>query len=720
MALSGLGGNANVELYSNFGTKITSSTLSDISAESIIQSLTTGTYYVRVFAAGASSATNYDLSLAFTADPTDNAGNTTATARNINPLSPTASNYSDFVNTVDPNDYYRFDLTSDALINILLAPETANADLQLLNSNGTSIISSNQTGTTVDSILRSLNAGTYYIRVFPSSGEVTNYDLSISAEAIGADIAGNIRSTAKNIGTLKFSQDFSDFVGTIDTRDVYKFTLSNNSVFNLTLNGLIANADVELLNSGGTVLLSSTNTGNADESISTDLTAGTYYVQIRQISPAESFYNLNLFAEPKTEMLEIISGSDSPAPKNLIAVGNTLYFTANDGSNGVQLWQSDGTTNTRLTGINPGGFNPANLTAVSSNLLFTANDGTNGAELWMYDGSSAQMVANINTSGNSDPTNLTAVGSKLFFSANDGINGRELWVYDGSTVRLVQDVYSGTNSSNPSNFTAFNGKLYFTATNSTNGTELWSSDGTSATMVADIRSGGLSSSPSQLTVAGNTLYFRANNGTNGVELWKSDGTTGGTSLVKDITPPGTSGFGPDQLIAVGSNLFFVTDSNNDFQFELWKSNGAVSGTMLVKSNPSAATNIGLGAFNLTTVGNTLYFTTYDTATGLELWKSDGTDAGTNLVKDIWEGADPNNSIPTSLVNFGGTLYFVASEPENGTEVWSSDGTDAGTQRVSDINSGAGNANPTQLTVVGDKLFFTATNGTDGTELWVIG
>ncbi|MBF2069258.1 ELWxxDGT repeat protein [Fischerella thermalis] len=720
VSLDGLGGNANIELYDQLGSKIASSTLIGISPESIIKSLASGTYYVRVFPGGSGGDTNYHLSFSFTADPVDNAGNTINDARDINPLSSTPSTFSDFVNSADPNDYYRFDLTSDALVDILLTPETANANLQLLDSSGTSIISSTLTSTTPDSIIRSLIAGTYYIRVYPASNsQTTNYNLSVSAQTIGADIAGNARSTAKDIGTLNGSRDFSDFVGTIDTRDVYKFTLSNNSVFNLTLSGLIANADVELLNSSGTVLLSSTNTGNADESINTDLVAGTYYVRIKQITPAETFYNLNLFAGPKTQMLEIVSGSGSPDPKNLTAVGNTLYFTANDGSNGVQLWRSDGTTNTRLTGINPSGFNPANLTAVGSNLFFTANDGTNGTELWMYDGSSVQMVANINTSGNSDPTNLTAVGSKLFFSANDGINGRELWVYDNGTVSLVQDIYVGTNSSNPSNFTAFSGKLYFTATNSTNGIELWSSDGTSATMVADIRSGGFSSSPSKLTVVGNTLYFRANNGSNGAELWKSDGTTGGTSLVKDITP-GTSGFGPDNLIAVGNTLFFVTDSNNDFQQELWKSDGTASGTVLVKSNLSAAPNIGLGAFNLAAVGNTLYFTTYDTATGLELWKSDGTDAGTSLVRDIWEGADPNSSIPTSLVNFGGTLYFVASEPENGTEVWSSDGTDAGTQRVSDINPAAGDANPTQLTVVGNKLFFTATNGINGTELWVIG
>ena len=40
---------------------------------------------------------------------------------------------------------------------------------------------------------------------------------------------------------------------------------------------------------------------------------------------------------------DIYSGSSSSAPNYLTAVGNTLYFEANDGTNGDELWKSDGT-----------------------------------------------------------------------------------------------------------------------------------------------------------------------------------------------------------------------------------------------------------------------------------------------------------------------------------------------------------------------------------------
>lgn len=76
LTLNGLVGNANVELYNNSGTVITSSTQADTNSESISRVLTSGTYYVRVFPSGSGGATNYNLDLSFSADPADNAGNT--------------------------------------------------------------------------------------------------------------------------------------------------------------------------------------------------------------------------------------------------------------------------------------------------------------------------------------------------------------------------------------------------------------------------------------------------------------------------------------------------------------------------------------------------------------------------------------------------------------------------------------------------------------------
>ncbi len=83
-----------------------------------------------------------------------------------------------------------------------------------------------------------------------------------------------------------------------------------------------------------------------------------------------------------------------------------LYFLANNGTHGNELWKWDGSTATRLTDINPGGGDsePNNLTVFSGNpgglaLYFEANDSTYGEELWRQSGAAAEPPQPVPTLG---------------------------------------------------------------------------------------------------------------------------------------------------------------------------------------------------------------------------------------------------------------------------------------------------------------------------------
>jgi len=104
-------------------------------------------------------------------------------------------------------------------------------------------------------------------------------------------------SAAFNVGELEGVANYSDFVGSSDTNDYYRFTLNSASSFSLLLSGLNADADVQLLNSSGSVITSSTAGGAASERISRSLTAGMYYVRVYQFS-GNTNYNLTLNATP--------------------------------------------------------------------------------------------------------------------------------------------------------------------------------------------------------------------------------------------------------------------------------------------------------------------------------------------------------------------------------------------------------------------------------------
>ncbi len=209
---------------------------------------------------------------------------------------------------------------------------------------------------------------------------------------------------------------------------------------------------------------------------------------------------------------------------SLTAVGSTLFFSANDGVNGYELWKSDGTAagTVLVRNISAGsrGSYLGFLTAVGSTLFFSAE----GDELWKSGGAAGTVLVKDIRPGSSSLGNLTAVGNTLFFTANNGVNGKELWKSDGTEAGtvLVKDIRPGPSGSYPVPLvTAVGNTLFFTANDGVNGVELWKSDGTAAgtVLVADIRPGSSGSFPGSPGVVGNTLFFTANNGVNGKELW---------------------------------------------------------------------------------------------------------------------------------------------------------------------------------------------------------
>ena len=167
-------------------------------------------------------------------------------------------------------------------------------------------------------------------------------------------------------------------------------------------------------------------------------------------------------------------------------------------------------------------------------IFFSADDGAAGRELWTTGGSAATTarLKDIFTgAGSSEPSELLAFDGKLFFRACDAAAGCELWTSDGTLAgtQRFKDILPGTGSGNPSHLVAVGDDLYFSACDDATGCELWVSDGTAARTrrLADIAPGAASSNPTAdftesqsdpLVVAGERLFFSADDGS-GRELW---------------------------------------------------------------------------------------------------------------------------------------------------------------------------------------------------------
>jgi len=454
---------------------------------------------------------------------------------------------------------------------------------------------------------------------------------------------------------------------------------------------------------------------------------------------ADGAYSLR----PATVTVKVVSVCDIPQnPMHLTNVYGTLFFTADDGTNGRELWKTDGTVvGTKMVKNicwEGGSSNPENLTNVNGTLFFTCRPEQYGyPELWKSDGTEAGTVMIVKFVGQLHPwCCFVAVDDMLYFGGyDDGMHQFEVWKSDGTATGtvMVKDVNPDqTWSEFPYFLTGINGTLYFAESDGrdNHGNELWTSDGTETgtVMVKDIAPGydsrdyAISSYPSMLTNANGTAYFRVGPYVGGGELWKSDGTEAGTVLVKfiggpDISISSTTSAG--RMIGVGTRLFF-SGTLDAAGYELCVSDGTEAGTVMVKDIRPGST--GSNPLYLTDVSGTVYFLANDWEHGLELWKSDGTELGTTLVRDIKPGTAGSFSRPdydgnpaSYLVNVNGTLYFAgADDGVHGKELWKSDGTEAGTVLVRDIVSGSGGSNPQYLTNVNGTLYFVANN-----ELWAI-
>ncbi|MBK8365096.1 MAG: T9SS type A sorting domain-containing protein [Bacteroidetes bacterium] len=275
-----------------------------------------------------------------------------------------------------------------------------------------------------------------------------------------------------------------------------------------------------------------------------------------------------------------------------------LYFYADDGIHGMELWVSDATN-------------------AGTNMLYEFNPGLIGWDFTDY-----------------KVPDFCEMNNLLYMNAGNLTNGNELWVTDGTTggTQEVIDLNPGTVSSNPSFLTEYHGKLYFTATDGTHGWELYCTDGTSAgtQLVSDIIPGvrgifddgtGTSSIHPHFTVAGGLLYFQGDDaggiGAAQRHWWRTDGTAAGTFRIETTLFP----YDAEDAAVDLNGVFYFESYDAGFGGELWKSDGSVAGTTQVTMNNGLLVRTAM-----VTLGNYIYFNGADNdSTGLA--QTDGTTAG---------------------------------------------------------------------------------------------
>jgi ELWxxDGT repeat protein len=488
---------------------------------------------------------------------------------------------------------------------------------------------------------------------------------------------------------------------------------------------------------------------------------------------------------------DIVPGYAGSNPKKLTVVGESILFLREG-----QIWLSDGTSAGTRKVLDINVFRCCQV--VGDAIFFTADDGTHGMELWQMDadGGNPHMVVNMNTAPmgptqdqHSDPEPMFQRGNSLVFSAyvpnpDPNSGGRvcmmyradasgtgvvelgdfgsrcpgaaninlpggslftvlsnsppydipALWVTDGTpegTMPLGYDMYFSEHNSYFDGLrrtkVAYgpNGDAYFFGRASTVGANLppdkvWLTDGTRAgtRIFADLTTH--SRNLEVVHLNGRVYFDTAQFGVDpwNDELWTSDGTPAGTFRVREIGSFNAS------IVALrpanGQLQFFATGLSGGL--ELWHSDGTRDGTLNLITN--SAVSSGNGSSNVAfagRLGTRVLFTADRTAgnEGHELLVTDGTSAGTAVVRALFSDGpgDPGNFLP-----FGDQWLFVASDHQRRRGLWRTDGTSGGTiplQTVS-INNDARVLLGDASTIIGGVAYFTVDPGGVGLsyrELW---
>ena len=215
--------------------------------------------------------------------------------------------------------------------------------------------------------------------------------------------------------------------------------------------------------------------------------------------------------DPSVDTAILVTDHPNATGSGGIVMNGIYYYGSYDDIHGYNVWKYDPTIDSVMLvyDINPSNnwdnsfnhpiFQTIYQFAIMNDILyFIANDGIHGKELWKYDPAidSAMLVYDIfpGLASSTYPIGdyytpsshgnfFTVMNDILYFPANDGIHGRELWSYNPAldSAMMVHDIYPGPESGIPGTGKlglVNNDILFFTANDSVHGYQLWTYEST--------------------------------------------------------------------------------------------------------------------------------------------------------------------------------------------------------------------------------------------------
>lgn len=422
---------------------------------------------------------------------------------------------------------------------------------------------------------------------------------------------------------------------------------------------------------------------------------------------------------------DIHPGVNGSSPRAWSVLDGRVYFLADDGISGVEIWTTDGTAdgthllkhilNETASAFRSTYNSLIDVTPSEGKLQLLVEPQPQKSAIYTSDGTESRTIPKIEF----DIPSLTMFGR----AGNDLIyfNDRKFYKTNGATevVTLVKDVSNDVNSLGYMlmphyslgdklifKFGVYGGNLAF-------GDEFWITDGTEAGthILKDINPGLPGGVSNEAAILGSKLIFQGTEPSSGSELWVTDGTEAGTVLLKDINP-GAEGSSVHGFAVFGDKVIFGA-MEVAYGGEVWITDGTAAGTTLLADIVPGP--VGSEARHFRAGDNFVFFSAYDAEKGWTSWRTDGTADGTMMIVDVIPGNNKGD-YPINLNVIGDKFYFGANDEVHGPELWVTDGTVSGTH-ILDVVPGSAGSNPLLVTDINGVAYFKGdaslwrTNGT---------
>lgn len=200
------------------------------------------------------------------------------------------------LDTSSDEDWFVLNTTKTGKLNVTMKnlPSGCDYEMEIYDSTGAYVGGSYASGALDEKYVGSITAiGNYYIRIYSYSGSNSSYTYELKAGVYTPDsyeVNDDLYSILNNQPSISIGNCFSATLDNSDDTDCFKFNIGNSTNVGVRVQNIPSGSDYDMVvysynSSNGFVEVGSSNLGgNSDETLISQLAAGSYYIKIYSYS----------------------------------------------------------------------------------------------------------------------------------------------------------------------------------------------------------------------------------------------------------------------------------------------------------------------------------------------------------------------------------------------------------------------------------------------------